>query len=66
MSSIVEKKNYKNNKYQKTCTRFKTANLEKPIYLCNLDLKYSSKSSIRTKQNLETQKHASSNTKKKS
>jgi hypothetical protein len=44
---------------------FKTANLKQPLYLCILDLKCSFKPSIRTKQNLETQKHASPNTKKK-
>ena len=42
---------------------FKTANLKQPLYLCILDLKCSFKPSIRTKQNLETQKHLLANTK---
>jgi len=43
---------------------FKITNLKHPIYLCNLDSKCYSKLSIRTEQNIETQKHASANTKK--
>jgi hypothetical protein len=44
---------------------FKTANLKQRTYLCILDSKCSFKPSIRARQNLETQKHALANTKKK-